>query len=201
MYNEVAGGGFRKSQKKATAGKILEAAKEIFENEGYEKANIRKIAKKAGVAPGSVIHHFGDKSNLLHSALYDDLEAVLDNTIRKFGKSSLENDLGVLTKAVFQYYQKNPKLSKILLKESLFAEPPWSLKFAGQTGKVHHAVVQICENAKKNGTVRPDVDCSIFAVSYLSFFYFNLIAWVQKAYETPVQLVNRMTKEYIKFIR
>ncbi|MDH5654446.1 MAG: TetR/AcrR family transcriptional regulator [Spirochaetia bacterium] len=201
MFNESIDGGFRKAQKEATAVKILEAAKEIFEKEGYEKANIRKIAKKAGVAPGSVMHHFGDKQSLLHSALYDDLETVLENTLSKFGKGSLKNDLNALTKAVFQYYQKKPNLSRILLKESLFAEPPWSLKFAGQTGKVHQAIVQICEKAKRNGSVRKDIDCSIFAVSYLSFFYFNLIAWVQGAYETPVHLVNRLTEEYIKLIQ
>ena len=191
----------RNAQKNATAKKILEAAKEIFEAEGFEKGNIRKIAGIAGVSPGSVISHFGDKQGLLHSALHEDLEEVLNKQIKKFGKSSLEKDLQNLTNAVFQYYQKRPKLSRILLKESLFADPPWTIKFASQTGKVHTAISEICEASKRKGSLKDSVNCSIFAASYLSFFYFNLIAWTQGAYDNPTGLVNKMTEEYIQNLR
>lgn len=200
-YNENRDSGVRQKQKEKTAAKILEAAKNIFEKEGYEKANIRKIAKEANVAPGSVINHYKDKTSLLHFALYDDLEKVLKKCIKKFGRDSLEKDLASLTHSVFKYYQKRANLSKVLLKESLFAESPWAERFAEQTAYVHKSIVDICEAQKEKGNLRKEVDSNIFAASYLSFFYFNLIAWAQGAYPSPVNLVNRMTREYLKLLK
>ena len=201
MFSDNVKSGIRQRQKELTAAKILQAAKNIFEKEGYEKANIRKIAKEAKVAPGSVINHYKDKTSLLHFALYDDLETVLEKCIKKFGQDTVEKDLTTLTQAVFKYYQERTNLSKILLKESLFAESPWAQKFAEQTGHVHKSIVSICEKAIEKGYLRKDVNCNVFAASYLSFFYFNLIAWVQGANDSPVDLINCMTGEYIKLLK
>ncbi|MES0488544.1 MAG: TetR/AcrR family transcriptional regulator [Leptospirales bacterium] len=193
--------GARQIQKETTAKAIIKAAKQVFETVGFEKANIRDIAKLAGVAPGSVIHHFGNKKVLLHSALFDDLEKTLTKALNNIKTGSLEERLSKLTESIFKYYQKRPKLSRTLLKESLFAEEPWSKKFSQQTGAVHTAIVSICEEAKNNKEITKEVDSSLFAVSYLSFFYFALIAWVQGANKNPVTLAGHLVSQYISLLK
>jgi AcrR family transcriptional regulator len=49
---------------------ILNAAREIFLEEGYENTSIRKIATKIEYSPGIIYHHFKDKNDLL-LALHD----------------------------------------------------------------------------------------------------------------------------------
>lgn len=49
---------------------ILNAAREIFLEEGYENTSIRKIATKIEYSPGIIYHHFKDKNELL-LALHD----------------------------------------------------------------------------------------------------------------------------------
>ena len=44
---------------------ILKAAYELFSERGYERTPVSEIAKRAGVAAGTVIYHFKTKENLL----------------------------------------------------------------------------------------------------------------------------------------
>jgi TetR/AcrR family fatty acid metabolism transcriptional regulator len=44
---------------------ILSAARDLFAEKGFEQTPIAEIAKKAGVAGGTIIYHFKSKDNLL----------------------------------------------------------------------------------------------------------------------------------------
>jgi len=43
---------------------ILNAAAELFSEQGYDRSSIRDIARKVGLLPGSVYHHFASKEEL-----------------------------------------------------------------------------------------------------------------------------------------
>lgn len=43
---------------------ILNAAAELFSEQGYDRSSIRDIARKVGLLPGSVYHHFPSKEEL-----------------------------------------------------------------------------------------------------------------------------------------
>ena len=51
--------------------KILDAALELFANEGYNAVSTSKIAKKAGVSEGLIFRHFEHKKGLLHAIMLD----------------------------------------------------------------------------------------------------------------------------------
>ena len=193
--------GARAAQKEATGKAVLEAAREEFERVGFEAANLRSIAARAGVSAGTVIHHHGDKRELLHAALFDDLDATLRRALSGLGPGPLESQLSELTRAVFAYYQRRPKLSRTLLKESLFADAPWAERFTAQAGMVHGALARLATEAAARGELRADADGALFAVAYLSFFYFALISWVQGAHATPVSLVEHLVNQHLEGLR
>jgi TetR/AcrR family transcriptional regulator, cholesterol catabolism regulator len=73
----------REARKQATRRRVLDAARELFEEVGYDSATIREIAGRAGVSVGSVFTGFCSKSHILSevmqerlSDLYGDLERV-----------------------------------------------------------------------------------------------------------------------------
>jgi AcrR family transcriptional regulator len=56
----------RKSrQKESTRQEILDAARDLFVNEGYDNVSMRKIADKIEYAPGTIYLHFKDKAEIL----------------------------------------------------------------------------------------------------------------------------------------
>jgi AcrR family transcriptional regulator len=57
--------GQREAQKEATRLRVLEAARALFEEVGYEEATIRAIAVRAGVSVGSVFTGFASKADIL----------------------------------------------------------------------------------------------------------------------------------------
>ncbi|MEU1179238.1 TetR family transcriptional regulator [Streptomyces sp. NPDC005820] len=58
----------------ATRTAILDAARERFAADGYEKATIRAIAKDAGIDPSMVMRYYGNKEGLFAATVSVDLK-------------------------------------------------------------------------------------------------------------------------------
>ncbi|OYW29526.1 MAG: TetR family transcriptional regulator [Caulobacter sp. 12-67-6] len=76
--------GVRDDQKQATREKVLEAARDLFNDVGYEETTIRAIAERAGVSVGSVFTTFASKAEVLSHVmehrltdLYTEFDRVL----------------------------------------------------------------------------------------------------------------------------
>ncbi len=187
----------RQKAKADTRARILEAARAQLESVGYEATSIRGVARAAGVATGTVLLHFADKRDLLHAALFDDLARTWAETKAKTGKRALRKELALIVRALFDYYAERPALSRTLLRESLFAEPPWSARFAAQVGDVGAHVVALAERAIERGEVARDVDAEVLSASFLSFYYFALLAWLQGGHPDPQRLFERMLDQHL----
>ncbi|MGW0466397.1 TetR/AcrR family transcriptional regulator [Streptomyces sp. NPDC003027] len=57
----------------STRAAILEAARERFASDGYERATIRAIARDAGIDPSMVMRYYGNKEGLFAAASEIDL--------------------------------------------------------------------------------------------------------------------------------
>ena len=68
----------RAMAKQQTREKVLQAARELFIERGYEGATIRDIAKAAGMSTGAVFASFADKNELFDAILNDDFAALLE---------------------------------------------------------------------------------------------------------------------------
>jgi AcrR family transcriptional regulator len=56
----------KKEEKQEMRKRILDAARKIFLEKGYEKASIRNIANEINYSPGMIYFHFIDKSEIFH---------------------------------------------------------------------------------------------------------------------------------------
>lgn len=191
----------REEQKEQTRLRLLAAAREVFEAQGFAAANLRLIARQAGVAPGTIFVHFRDKHDLLHAALFEDLAAALAAALEQPAGDSLEAWLAQLTDRMLAYYETRPVLSRVLLQESLLADPPWAERFAAQLGEVHAAVVRRAELSCERGELRPDANLPLFAAAYISFYMFALISWAQRAHPAPRELVQHLTAQHLKAVQ
>lgn len=205
QYKAVVAEG-RSAQKEATKSRILEVAKEHFERDGFELASIRDIAEAAGVAAGTVLLHFADKASLLHTALHDDLEAAIARSLDEPGadaslepllERSLLERLSAVARAFYAYYEARPRLSKVLLRESLLAESPWKERFGEQALRVTRHVAGLVEQARTRGELDPKVNPELLSMAFASFYYFVLIGWVQNAIAAPMPLFEAMMAQHL----
>jgi len=191
----------RAEQKIATRSRVLDVARSQLERSGYESTSIRSIASEAGVAPGTVLLHFRDKQDLLHAALFDDLERSWASAKGTATRRSLQQDLVSLVRPFFDYYERRPALSRTLLRESLFAAPPWSERFAAQVAAIHAHVAGLAEGAKARGELADHVDAALLGAAFFSFYYFALMAWLQGGHPAPIRLFQRMLGQHLEGLR
>lgn len=185
----------------ATKAEVLRAARDEFERVGFEAASLRNIAAQAGVSAATVLHHAGDKHELLHAALYADLEHTLSRAFDDLDANGLEDELLEVAERVFAYYRHRPQLSRVLLKESLFAEGPWSQRFVEQVSTVHVRIAELVRRAVERGEFRADAKPVLVATAWFSYFYFGLIGWVQDSVDDPVELVRALFQQLLDGLR
>ncbi|HEX8661663.1 MAG TPA: TetR/AcrR family transcriptional regulator [Brevundimonas sp.] len=68
----------RQTAKVRTRQKVLDAARQLFAERGYEPATIRDIAKGAGMSTGAVFANFQDKAELFEAVLATDMVKLAD---------------------------------------------------------------------------------------------------------------------------
>jgi len=72
----------RQVAKQRTRGKVIEAARNLFAQRGYDAATIRDIAREAGMSTGAVFANFQDKSELFDTVLAEDLARLTEALTR-----------------------------------------------------------------------------------------------------------------------
>lgn len=187
----------RDARKEATQARILDVARLHFERDGFDAANIRAIAAEAGVATGTVLLHFGDKAGLLHAALHEDLEKAIARCLAAKTRGPLLTRLCAVAGPFYAYYADRPKLSRTLLRESLFAEEPWRGRFTEQlTRVITHVAMQI-EQAKADGELASTADARLLSVAFASFYYFALLGWVQGGIDDPLAVFKKLMAQHL----
>lgn len=68
----------RQAAKVRTRQKVLDAARALFAERGYDAATIRDIAKGAGMSTGAVFANFQDKAELFEAVLGQDMARMTD---------------------------------------------------------------------------------------------------------------------------
>src|SRR4051812_27460526 len=64
---------------------LLDAAREVFGERGFEAATTLEIAKRAGVAHALLFRHFGTKAELFEQAVFSPFEAGLGEILAQWG--------------------------------------------------------------------------------------------------------------------
>jgi AcrR family transcriptional regulator len=67
----------REREREEVRQKILDAARELFATEGYEKVTMRRIADAIEYSPTTIYHHFEDKDDLVNALCEDDFARLL----------------------------------------------------------------------------------------------------------------------------
>jgi len=68
----------REREKEEIRNKILDAARQLFEAEGYDKVTMRRIAEAIEYSPTTIYLHFEDKDDLVRALCHEDFGRLLE---------------------------------------------------------------------------------------------------------------------------
>jgi AcrR family transcriptional regulator len=110
----------QKGRSEATRDALIQAARGLFTEHGYEAVGTEEIVRAAGVSRGALYHHFGDKASLL-DAVYERIEAESTERIaRILLGSELHSPLEAMKAGVEAFLDEcaKPELRQIALHDA-----------------------------------------------------------------------------------
>jgi len=152
----------RRKAKQLKRETIIEAAIKIFAKKGFYTANVKDVAREAGVADGTIYLYFKNKDDLLISLFEHKMQEIL----LRFEKALKEiNDpleqLKMFIKEYFELIEEDIDLSDVfqveLRQSSKFLKDYHNQHFANYL----NIIAGIIDKGKEIGLFRPEMDTNI----------------------------------------
>jgi len=113
--------GKREANKRDKLERLTRAARELFTTVGYDDATTRQIAKRAGVALGTVFTYATTKRDLLFLVSNDLLDGARDQAEASFRRDrTLQHNFLIFCGIFYKVLHSQPTLSKLVFRELLF---------------------------------------------------------------------------------
>jgi len=149
---------------------IIEAARELFINEGYEKFSMRRLAEKIDYSATTIYLYFKDKDDLLFAICEEFFEhfSVQLNQIRSLSKNPVETLREALL-YLMDFGLKNPNQYKLIFfTKSIYGtreELVEKESMARNTYFVFKEIVQDCINAGRLREIEVEVIVDTLAIA------------------------------------
>jgi len=150
----------RRTQKEATRNKVIVAARELFDTQGYQGTTIREIARHAGVSVGSVFTTFASKGEVLSQVMADRLDglyAELDRVMPHLRGATLDR-LRTMFAIHFAFEVRHTRL----FLSHIAAAYDWTLSAGatpmGRNQRLQNIIRECLEKGVAEGDVCPNAD-------------------------------------------
>jgi len=154
----------RQAAKVRTRQKVLDAARTLFAERGYDAATIRDIAKGAGMSTGAVFANFQDKAELFEAVFSEEMEGLLAD-IRTAAAAEgrvLDRLSNGLTAGYHRSLDYLP-LMQAMVARSWFQPEDADLRSRAFVRPLVEAVAELLQAGVREGELRQDVDLPLLA--------------------------------------
>lgn len=184
--------------------RVIRAAIEEFQANGFEKAKIETIAKNAGVAKGSIYQYFEDKKDLFLYSVTWSLEYFMKMIDRQTPLKDMD---------VYDYFLSGSRERfELVKKERLlvaFSMDVASGKFVSLVPEINNELnrigaeyeLRLIANGKKRGTIRDDLDDKtllLFFQGVTEKFNMEILAKAKTFEFEPTDELYREMENYLK---
>lgn len=154
----------RQAAKVRTRQKVLDAARGLFAERGYDPATIRDIAKGAGMSTGAVFANFQDKAELFEAVFAEEMEGLLADI-----RAGLSVEGGVrerLASGLTAGYHRS--LEHLPLMQAMIARSWFQPEVSDQRSRAFvkpliDGVVEVLQGGIRDGELRQDLDILVLA--------------------------------------
>ena len=167
--------GLRDDQKRATRERVLEAARDLFNEVGYDETTIRAIAERAGVSVGSVFTTFASKAEVLSHVmdsrlgeLYGEFDRVLP-----YLRGTTADRLCSIFAIHYEYEVRRVKLFLAHIAASFSPSNEPGIKPFGRNERLARMLFDVLADGVKRGDVRDDLDLSLVVDTLKAAYAWN----------------------------
>jgi len=144
---------------------ILDAARELFINEGYEKFSMRRLAEKIDYSPTTIYLYFKDKDDLLFAIceeFFEHFSAQL-NHIRSVSQDPIETLRQALL-YLMEFGLKNPNQYKVIFftKSNIYGTQEEFVERESMARNTYFAFREMVQNCIKAGIMQ-DLNVDVIA--------------------------------------
>jgi TetR/AcrR family transcriptional regulator, cholesterol catabolism regulator len=150
----------RQVRKAATRNRVIEAARDLFDTQGYQGTTIREIARHADVSVGSVFTSFASKGEILSQVMEERLEglyAELDRVVPHL-RGSTADRLRSMFAIHFAFEAQRTKLFLSHIAAAYDWTLPPTAKPFGRTPGLRDVIRDVLLKGVAQGDVDPDID-------------------------------------------
>ena len=185
----------RQAAKVRTRQKVLDAARQLFAERGYEPATIRDIAKGAGMSTGAVFANFQDKAELFEAVLASDM-VQLAETMKAAAAaegSTRTRLLGALAAGYHGSLEQLPLVQAVIAR-SWFQPVAAEMRTRAAIKPILSVVTDTLQAGVREGELRQDADVRLLGELIYDAFLSN---YRRAAYDgwAMNQLTERMGKQ------
>lgn len=182
--------GLREKGKAEKRRRIMDAARAVFVEHGYDLATTREIAQRAEVSTGTVFVYAKDKRDLLLQVVDDELHAVnIKGQALLTKPGPLLERLMAYFRLRYRYWASEPRLARPALRETAeFLAPDKtddadSQRFYARTPITLGHIEELVRAAQENGEVVATAPAHDIASLVFSLYLIEVRRWLRD--ETP----------------
>lgn len=156
---------------------LLDAARQLFLDHGFEKTTARQIAQAAHTTPAMIHYYFGDKAGLFHAMLDRTIAPLRARLADGIASGTADLEPQMLMDLQMRLVAANPWIPKVIVNEVLAQSGHLKGMFIRDfAGRHMPLMMQLLEQAQRSGKVRRDLDPKLAALSFISLCMFPFIA-------------------------
>lgn len=169
---------------------IIEAAVEVIAENGYHASQVSKIAKKAGVADGTIYLYFKNKEDILVSVFEEKMGQFIEQTEKSIEqKEDANKKLLALIEMHFQQLASNPHLAVVTQLELRQSNPELRVKI-NQVLKPYLTLIDsIIKEGMQDGLFRKELILPLVRQMIFGTLDETVTNWVMK--ERKYNLVDQ----------
>jgi len=183
-------------RKQATRERVLAAARDLFEEVGYDAATIRAVALKAGVSVGSVFTSFAGKAELLSQVMQDRLGALyaeLEQVTPHLRGPTIDRLRSIMA-VHYGFETRRLKLFIVYIGASFQWETGQAVVPLGRNDRLKTMLREVLARGVERGEVRPDADTECFIDTLLAAYMWNYRLALQDGADAP-EMIEAMDRQ------
>ncbi|TCP21727.1 TetR family transcriptional regulator [Scopulibacillus darangshiensis] len=182
-----------------TREKILKSAKEVFLEEGFQKATISQMIKKAGVGYGTAYVHFEGKDDILIVLMEDVMAKFYEIAETPFSPRSKEEANDIIENQAYSFLKLAEKERDIMcvLEQAIGVSPEAANKWKETREKFIQRILKDIHYSHENGLTRAGLNFELVARGW--FFVNEMYLWeiVRGEQRAPVEeIAEAITSVY-----
>lgn len=185
--------GLRERNKLEKRRRIYQAARQLFEKQGYDMTTMRQIALAADVGEGTVFLYAKDKRELLFRIFKDELVAAFDKAFEEVpSDASFVEQIVAFTTPVIRFLLPHGALARIMVRENFNLSGGAGEEFGVLQVSVNDKFGRLLEAARQRGQVRRDTDLAALIHAIWANFRFYADDWLRAPKPVLAEGVSRV---------